>query len=93
MLGQARGVVLAAAGRRSLPVIAYSPATIKKAVAGHGRADKGQIQRMVKVLLGLEGMPAEDEADALAAAICHAMSSRAGAPPAPGRGPGRKKSL
>lgn len=92
MLGQARGVVLAAAGRRSLQVFAYPPATIKKAVAGHGRADKGQIRRMVRVLLGLEEVPAVDEADALAAAICHAMSTRAGAPTAPGRGPGRKKS-
>jgi len=79
MLGQARGVVLAAAGRRELPVVAYPPATIKKAVAGHGRADKAQIQRMVKALLGLEEVPAEDEADALAAAICHALMSRASA--------------
>ena len=78
MLGQARGVVLAAAGRRELPVVAYPPATIKKAVAGHGRADKAQIQRMVKALLGLETVPSEDEADALAAAICHALMSRAG---------------
>ncbi len=73
MLGQARGVVLAATGRRGLAVTAYPPATIKKAVSGHGRAAKGQIQRMVQVLLGLDEVPSEDEADALAAAICHAM--------------------
>lgn len=76
MLGQARGVVLAAVGRRGLAVTAYPPATIKKAVSGHGQATKQQIQRMVMVLLGLTEAPAEDEADALAAAICHALMSR-----------------
>ena len=83
---------MAAAGRRSLPVVPYPPATIKKAVAGHGRADKGQMQRMVKALLGLEALPSEDEADALAAAICHAMTG--GRPGAAVRAkvPGRKVS-
>ena len=76
LLGQARGVVLAAAGKHGLPVHAYPPATVKRAVAGHGRADKGQIQRMVKVLLCLTRSPAEDEADAMAVAICHALGSR-----------------
>jgi crossover junction endodeoxyribonuclease RuvC len=74
-LGQARGVVLAAAGRRALPVFAYPPATVKRAVCGHGRAEKQQIQRMVEVLLALPRSPAEDEADAMAIAICHALSS------------------
>jgi len=74
-LGQARGVVLAAAGRRALPVHAYPPATVKRAVSGHGRADKKQLQRMVQVLLSLERVPAQDESDALAIAICHAMSA------------------
>ncbi len=76
MLGQARGVVLAAAGRRGLVVTAYAPAAIKKAVSGHGWAAKEQIQRMVQVLLGLEQIPPEDEADALAVAICHGMMSK-----------------
>jgi crossover junction endodeoxyribonuclease RuvC len=76
-LGQARGVALAAAGRRGLPVHAYSPATVKRAVCGHGRAEKGQVQRMVQVLLSLSHVPAEDEADAMAVAICHALCYRA----------------
>lgn len=75
-LGQARGVILAVAGRHQLPVSAYPPATVKRAVAGHGRAQKGQIQRMVRVLLGLDRLPGADEADAMAIAICHALSSR-----------------
>ena len=75
-LGQARGVVLAVAGRRDLPVHAYPPATVKRAVGGHGRADKAQIQRMVQVLLSLTSAPAEDEADAMAVALCHALGSR-----------------
>ena len=74
-LGQARGVVLAVAGRRTLPVYAYPPATVKRAVSGHGRADKSQIQRMVQVLLSLDRMPGQDESDALAVAICHAMNA------------------
>ncbi|MBK6848768.1 MAG: crossover junction endodeoxyribonuclease RuvC [Proteobacteria bacterium] len=74
VLGHARGVALAVAGRAELPVHAYAPATVKQAVAGHGRADKQQIQRMVQVLLALAVTPAADEADALAVAICHAMS-------------------
>ena len=72
-LGQARGVVLAVAGRRRLPVYAYPPATVKQAVSGHGRADKQQVQRMVQVLLNLEQLPGPDEADAMAIAICHAL--------------------
>lgn len=74
LLGHARGVALAVAGRAELPVQPYAPATVKQAVAGHGRADKLQIQRMVQVLLALSVAPASDEADALAVAICHAMS-------------------
>jgi crossover junction endodeoxyribonuclease RuvC len=74
-LGHARGVALAVAGRRQLTVHAYPPATVKRAVCGHGRADKDQIQRMVQVLLPLPPLQ-EDEADALAIAICHALCSR-----------------
>ncbi|MCC6746444.1 MAG: crossover junction endodeoxyribonuclease RuvC [Deltaproteobacteria bacterium] len=76
LLGHARGVVLAAAGRRGLPVHAYPPATVKQAVAGHGRADKGQVQRMVQVLLSLAELPRTDEADAIAVAICHGLCHR-----------------
>jgi crossover junction endodeoxyribonuclease RuvC len=75
-LGQARGVVLAVAGRQALPVHGYPPATVKRAVCGHGRADKKQIQRMVQVLLSLDKTPAQDEADAIAVAICHALSRK-----------------
>jgi crossover junction endodeoxyribonuclease RuvC len=75
-LGQARGVVLAAAGRRALPLFTYPPATVKRAVCGHGRAGKPQIQRMVQVLLSLAELVPADESDALAIAICHALCSR-----------------
>jgi crossover junction endodeoxyribonuclease RuvC len=75
-LGQARGVVLAIAGLRELPLSAYPPATVKRAVAGNGRADKTQIQKMVRVLLSLQAAPQEDEADAMAVAMCHALCGR-----------------
>lgn len=77
-LGQARGVALATIGRAGLSIHAYAPAMVKRAVAGHGRADKRQIQHMVRVLLSLPGRPAGDEADAMAIAICHALNRRAG---------------
>ena len=70
-LGHARGVILLAAGRRKIPVSSYAPALVKKTVTGSGRADKHQVQMMVKALLGLPEVPAEDAADALAMAICH----------------------
>ena len=70
-LGHGRGVVLLAAQRAGCDVVTYAPAEIKKTVTGRGRADKLQVQMMVKVLLGLPEPPAEDAADALAMAICH----------------------
>lgn len=71
-VGQASGLVLASAARRRIPVVQYSPNEVKKAVAGSGNADKGQIQRMVKMLLSLQSIPdPPDQADALALAICH----------------------
>jgi crossover junction endodeoxyribonuclease RuvC len=71
-LGHARGVAILAATEAGVPVISYSPAEIKGAVVGYGRAEKPQIQQMVKLLLGLETAPSpHDVADALAAAICH----------------------
>jgi crossover junction endodeoxyribonuclease RuvC len=71
-LGHARGVAMLAAVEAGLPVFEYAPAEIKLAVVGHGRAEKAQVQRMVKAILGLAAVPApHDAADALAVAICH----------------------
>jgi crossover junction endodeoxyribonuclease RuvC len=71
-LGHARGVVLLAACEANLPISEYAPAEIKRAVVGYGRAEKPQVQQMVKLLLGLDEMPTpHDAADALAVAICH----------------------
>lgn len=71
VLGEARGVVLAAVAGAGIPVFEYGARTIKLAVAGSGAAPKPEVQRMVCVLLALEPAPSEDAADALAAAICH----------------------
>ncbi len=71
-VGQARGVVLLAAGQAGLPCASYTPQQVKLAVCGSGRADKGQVQRMAQALLGLDALPRPDHAaDALAVAICH----------------------
>lgn len=76
-VGQARGVILLAAERAGVPVFEYTPLQIKQAVTGYGRADKKQVQYMVKCLLGLGAVPKPDDAaDALAAAICHAHNMR-----------------
>ncbi|MEZ5332927.1 MAG: crossover junction endodeoxyribonuclease RuvC [Thermoanaerobaculia bacterium] len=77
VLAQARGALLALAAQRGLAVHEYSPAEIKSAVAGHGRADKEQVERMVRLqlALGSERMAA-DAADALAAALCYALRQR-----------------
>ena len=70
-VGQARGVVLLAAGQRGVPSRSYTPQQVKSAVCGHGRADKDQVGRMVARLLGLAEVPTPDHAaDALAVAIC-----------------------
>lgn len=70
-VGQARGVVLLAAGQAGLPVFEVTPLEVKQAVVGYGRADKRQVQAMVRILLGLEAPPRPaDAADALATAIC-----------------------
>ncbi len=71
-LGHARGVALLAAALAGKPVHSYPPAQVKRAVSGHGRAAKGQIARLVSMLLKLDEIPREDQADALAIAICHA---------------------
>jgi crossover junction endodeoxyribonuclease RuvC len=72
-VGQARGVVLLAAGQRGVPTSSYTPQQVKAGVCGSGRAAKDQVQRMVQVLLTLSDLPSPDHAaDALAVAICHA---------------------
>jgi crossover junction endodeoxyribonuclease RuvC len=82
VLGHARGVAVLAAVEAGLPVVEYTPSEIKLAVAGYGRAEKPQLQQMVKMLLGLDTAPSpHDAADALAVAICHAHSRGALAPP------------
>ena len=76
-VGQARGVALLAAAQANLAMHEYTPLEIKQAVVGYGRADKNQIQQMVKMLLRLDFIPQPDDAaDALAIAICHAHSAR-----------------
>jgi crossover junction endodeoxyribonuclease RuvC len=71
-LGHARGVAMLAAVEAGLPVIEYTPAEIKRAVVGYGRAEKPQVGQMVKLLLALDSVPTpHDAADALAVAICH----------------------
>lgn len=75
-VGQARGVVLLAAGQRGIPSRSYTPQQVKAAVCGNGRAAKDQVGRMVARLLGLEAAPSPDHAaDALAVAICDLNSA------------------
>jgi crossover junction endodeoxyribonuclease RuvC len=71
-LGEARGVALLAAAAAGLAVCEYTPAEIKRAIVGFGRAEKQQVGQMVKLLLGLDAIPSpHDAADAIAVAICH----------------------
>lgn len=72
VLGHARGAAMLAAVINQLPVIEYSATEIKKTVVGRGRADKSQVQHMMRVLLRLRQAPEVDASDALAAAVCHA---------------------
>lgn len=75
-VGQARGVAVLACVNSGLEVAEYTPLQVKQALVGYGRAEKQQVQQMVKVILGLEKVPKPDDtADALAVAICHANSS------------------
>jgi len=74
-VGQARGAVLVAAAIAGIPCTEYAPARVKQAVCGYGRAEKSQVQRMVKAILGLQALPTPNHAaDALAVAICHALA-------------------
>ena len=74
-VGQARGAVLVAAANAGVDCSEYAPARVKQAVCRYGRAEKAQMQRMVKMILGLSDIPTPNHAaDALAVAICHALA-------------------
>lgn len=79
VVGQARGVVLLAAAQKQIPITSYTPLQVKQAVTGYGKAEKGQVGQMVKMLLQLEKLPRlDDTTDALAIAITHGFSRRMG---------------
>ena len=101
LLGQARGAIITAMVSTNLPVAEYTALQMKQAVGGHGRAQKSQIQEMVKRLLALNGLPGTDAADALGLAITHAHAGTAMArlaaasgigAPTPALAPGAAKS-
>lgn len=76
-VAQARGVILVVGCRMGIPTYEYTPLQIKQAVVGYGRADKIQVQKMVKAILKVETLPKlDDTTDSMAAAICHAHSSK-----------------
>ncbi|GAA0354893.1 crossover junction endodeoxyribonuclease RuvC [Bacillus horti] len=76
-VGQARGVMLLAAEQANVPVAEYTPLQVKQAVVGYGKAEKRQVQEMVRMLLNLQQAPKPDDvADALAIAICHGHSAQ-----------------
>ena len=76
-VGEARGVVMLAGGHFHLPIYEYTPLQVKQAVVGYGRAEKQQVQHMIRVILSLSAVPAPDDAaDALAIAICHGHSRK-----------------
>ncbi|MCJ7646153.1 crossover junction endodeoxyribonuclease RuvC, partial [bacterium] len=78
-VGEARGVAILAAAQANLAVAEYTPLQVKQSLVGYGRAEKKQMQKMLKVLLGLEDIPKPDDAaDALAIALCHLNSERMG---------------
>jgi len=89
LLGQARGAAIATLAIHKLPVHEYAALQVKKSIAGHGRAAKAQMQAMVQRLLGLEGSPTPDAADALACALYHLQSRKLGALQALRYGKGR----
>ncbi len=75
-VGHARGVLVLAAENAGIPIAEYTPLQIKQSVVGFGRADKNQVQQLVKMFLSLNEIPKPDDtADALAVAICHAHSA------------------
>jgi crossover junction endodeoxyribonuclease RuvC len=89
-LGHVRGVALLIAAEADLPIHEYSPLSIKSSVVGYGRAEKSQVQEMVKLMLRLDARPPEDAADALAVALCHAHHSLALEKLKPSRGPAHR---
>ena len=77
LVSQARGVAILASAEKGLAFFEYTPLQIKQALVGYGRADKHQVQQMVKTILALEAIPKPDDtADALATAVCHCHSYR-----------------
>lgn len=79
-VAEARGVAILTARQHGMPIVEYTPPQIKQTITGYGRADKKQVQEMVRLQLGLKEVPKPDDcADALGAAITHAMMSRADA--------------
>ena len=76
-VAQARGVILVVGCKNSIPTYEYTPLQIKQAVVGYGRADKVQVQKMVKTILKVDKLPKlDDTTDSMAAAICHAHSAK-----------------
>ena len=76
-VAQARGVILVTCCKKNIPTYEYTPLQIKQAVTGYGRANKVQVQKMVKTILNVEQLPKlDDTTDSMAAAICHAHSAR-----------------
>ncbi|HET7673354.1 MAG TPA: crossover junction endodeoxyribonuclease RuvC [Candidatus Saccharimonadales bacterium] len=76
-VAQARGAVLLCGEQNELPIFEYTPLQVKQAITGYGKADKAQVQEMVKTILKLKETPKPDDcADALAVAICHSMNGR-----------------
>jgi crossover junction endodeoxyribonuclease RuvC len=79
IIGHARGVAVLAGARKGIELFEYTPLQVKQAVVGYGRADKQQVQNMVKLILNLREIPKPDDAaDALAVAVCHLHSSQFG---------------
>ncbi len=76
LLGHARGAAILALAQADIPVFTYSPSSVKRAVVGVGRAEKSQVQHMIRLLLALPKSPPRDASDALALAVCHANNSR-----------------
>lgn len=78
-VGQARGVIILAGVQKGLSVAEYTPLQVKQAIVGYGKAEKRQVQEMVRMFLNLRDVPKPDDvADALAVAICHAHSAKLG---------------
>lgn len=76
-VGHGRGICLLSAANSNIPIFEYTPLQVKQAVCGYGRADKNQVQQMVKIMLNLKEIPKPDDAaDALAVSICHAHSHK-----------------